>query len=179
MGVVVPVWANQLELELDPDRTAVSFVLGGTLHTVHGVFRLDRGRVVYDPTTGTASGEVVVDARSGDSGSQKRDRDMHRKVLESEEYPTIVLRPRRIEGDLPAAGEGRLTVTGSMAIHGAEHPVEIPLAVDIDGAIVRITAEFEVPYVEWGLHDPSKFVLRVAKQVTVKVEAHGIITTHP
>jgi polyisoprenoid-binding protein YceI len=179
MGVVVPAWANQLELELDPDRTTVSFVLGATMHKVRGGFRLERGEVSYDPATGVASGEVAVDARSGDSGNEKRDRHMHQKVLESESHPTIVLRPRRVEGELPAAGEGRLTLLGSMILHGGEHEVEIPLTVNVDGASIRISAEFDVPYVEWGLKDPSKLVLRVAKLVTVKVEAEGMMTADP
>jgi len=118
-----------------------------------------------------------MDARSGDSGNTKRDRDMHRKVLESESYPTIVLRPRRLEGELPVAGGGgRLTLIGDMIIHGSEHDVEIPLSVSVDGAHLRITAEFDVPYVAWGLRDPSKLVLRVAKHVTVSVEAEGTLT---
>jgi polyisoprenoid-binding protein YceI len=179
LSIVVPASADQIELALDPDATTVSFVLGATMHKVRGDFQLDRGRVVYDPATGAVSGEVVVDARSGDSGNEKRDRDMHRKVLESESYPTFVLRPRRLEGDLPAAGAGQLTLVGNMVIHGDEHAVEIPFSVSVDGAVVRISAEFEVPYVEWGLKDPSKFMLRVAKHVTVSVEAHGTITTHP
>jgi hypothetical protein len=33
-----------------------------------------------------------------------------------------------------------------------------------------------VPYVEWGLKDPSKFVLRVAKEVVVAITAHAKIT---
>jgi polyisoprenoid-binding protein YceI len=174
--MTLPVWAGPLELELDPKRTTVSFVLGATMHKVRGTFALDRGRVVYDPATGAASGEIVVDARTGDSDNKKRDRDMHDKVLESERFPEIVLSVERVEGELPTAGEGRLTVFGTMSLHGDGHPVDFPVSVIADGAGLKIAAEFEVPYVEWGLKDPSKLLLRVAKQVTVGVEAEATIS---
>jgi polyisoprenoid-binding protein YceI len=173
LSIAAPGWADRIELTFDTDRSTVSFILGATMHKVHGRFQLESGEVSYDSATGEAMGEVVVDARSGNSDNEKRDRDMHRKVLESENHPTIVLRPRRIDGELPTSGEGRLTLIGSLDIHGDEHEIEIPLAVVVDGDTIRVSAEFDVPYVTWGLKDPSKFVLRVAKNVTVIVEAEG------
>jgi polyisoprenoid-binding protein YceI len=173
----LPAFAEPLVLTLDPDATTITFVLGATMHKVHGAFRLQRGEVSYDPATGEASGELVADARSGDSENRKRDRDMHRKVLESESYPTIVLRPERVDGELPATGTAAMTVVDSMQLHGGAHHVDIPVEVTVDGDAVRLTAEFEVPYVEWGLKDPSKLLLRVAKQVTVSVEARGTLRT--
>jgi len=39
---------------------------------------------------------------------------------------------------------------------------------------VRGELHFPIPYVEWGMHDPSLFVARAAKtvDVTVRVEGH-------
>jgi hypothetical protein len=41
---------------------------------------------------------------------------------------------------------------------------------------VEATTTFVVPYVEWGLHDPSMMVLRVAKTVGVTVQAKGTLS---
>lgn len=38
-----------------------------------------------------------------------------------------------------------------------------------------ILHRFEIPYVEWGLDDPSTFILRVAKEVRVTIETAGTI----
>ncbi len=38
---------------------------------------------------------------------------------------------------------------------------------------VAIRAEFELPYVAWGLEDPSKFLLKVDRFVTVAVAGAG------
>jgi polyisoprenoid-binding protein YceI len=168
--------AEQRNLSFDPEQAEIGFVLGATMHKVHGTLRMERGEVIYDPATGQAAGEIVLDARSADTGNEKRDRDMHRKVLESERYPSIVLEVVRVEGTLPTDGEGTMTVIGSIALHGSDHEVSIPIDVVTDGDALSVETVFEVPYVDWGLKDPSKFVLRVQKHVTVSLRASGSLT---
>ena len=77
---------------------------------------------------------------------------------------------------LPRVGSGDITVGGTFRIGGGQHPVEIPLTVTVSGDQIDVEGQFDVPYVDWGLEDPSKFVLRVAKQVTVAITARATIT---
>ena len=84
--------------QLDPRRTTVTFTLGEVLHTVRGGFRLKQGSLGFDPASGKLTGEIVVDARSGESGSGMRDRKMHREYLESDRYPEIAFHPDRVDG---------------------------------------------------------------------------------
>ena len=81
--------AADTPLEFSPQQAQVTFTLADVLHTVHGTFALKRGNLHFDPETGKASGEIVVDATSGQSGSAARDRRMHSNILESERYPEI------------------------------------------------------------------------------------------
>lgn len=167
--------AEERTLTLDPEKTQITFTLGATLHTVEGSFRLASGTVRFDLESGSASGRVVADATSGDSGSEGRDRDMHAKVLESDEYPDFELVPTGVSGELGADGAGEISLTGDLTVHGATHPVEIPAEISRDGRTLRASGSFTVPYVEWGMHDPSKFVLRVDKTVEVRIEAVGTL----
>jgi polyisoprenoid-binding protein YceI len=172
--------ADPVQLTLDPAASEVRFSLGAVLHTVHGGFRLERGRIVFDPAGGAASGEVAVDLASGDTGNQRRDRDMHRKVLESERFPQAVLTVEAVEGALPADGaSAELTLRGVLALHGGEHPVEVAVEVSRSGDRVEARARLTVPYVEWGLEDPSSFVLRVDKEVEVEVTVGGTLSAGP
>lgn len=169
-----PPLAAEWRVGLDADRTEVSFALKATMHTVHGTAKLTSGSLVVDPASGTVDGEIVIDAPSADTGNGSRDKKMHNKVLLSGNHPLIVLRPHRIEGAL-AAGTNTVTLTGDLELLGTSHPIDIPLDIRIEDSRFTAEAEFTVPYVAWGLKDPSTFVLRVAKEVTVQVRAEGTI----
>jgi polyisoprenoid-binding protein YceI len=169
------------KLTLDPAATRVVFSLGAALHTVRGTARMTQGEIVFDPTAGSAGGRVDVDARSLRSGNDSRDRTMHREVLESERYPDIVLVPERLEGTVPEDGEGEreVVLSGRLEIHGAAHPIRVPARVRVTGGRLTGTGSFTVPYVAWGMKDPSVFLLRVKKEVVVTLEMSGLLSPAP
>lgn len=176
LGAGLAAAADQRTLTLDPAETDVSFTLGATLHTVHGSAPLARGLVVFDPDGGAASGEIVVEAGLAETGNDKRDRDMHEKVLMSPRFPSVVLRPTRIEGRVPSAGTATITVHGSIDLIGRPHEIAVPVEITVSGSAVALRAEFELPYVDWGMKDPSKFLLAVDKHVTVTVVGAGTLS---
>ena len=159
-------------LEIDPALTKVEFTLGDVLHTVHGTFQLKRGTIRLDPDGGKASGELVADAASGSSGSGARDRRMNEHILESDRFPEIIFRPDRIEGKVAPQGSSQVQLHGMFSIHGMEHEMMLPF--EVDGADGRFTAStsFLVPYVKWGMKNPSTLFLRVNDKV--KIEIHTV-----
>ena len=161
--------------EFTPAHTTVEYSVDSTLHTVHGTFALKRGTLRIDPAGGRAEGELVVDANSGASGSEGRDHKMTREILEADKYPDIVFQPDRMEGKLEPQGKSQVKLHGVLAIHGKQH--EITAAVEAQAAAggYDATARFEVPYIEWGMKNPSTFILRVNKVVTVTV--HTVVHT--
>jgi polyisoprenoid-binding protein YceI len=166
---------SSVVLEFVPPRTTVSFTLGDTLHTVHGGFAMKRGRVAYNPATGEVSGEIVLDATSGHSGNGMRDRKMNKEILESEKYPEIIFRPDRIDGKLGMQGASALQVHGILTVHGADHELNVPVQVQMSTDQWNVTAHFVVPYVKWGMKNPSTFILRVSESVEIDVHASGQI----
>lgn len=163
-------------LRIDAKASTVSFELTATGHTVKGAFDVSSGELSFQRETGSISGQVAVNAASGRTGNARRDAAMHENVLESAKHPHIIFRPASIEGIIPATGEGSATIRGSMSIHGSEYAVAIPLRIQIAGNRVAARASFDVPYVAWGMKDPSVFVLRVAKKVRVAVVLHGTLS---
>jgi polyisoprenoid-binding protein YceI len=170
---VVPLGAQEKWLELDPARTEINFTLGDVLHKVHGVFQLKRGTIRFDPVTGKAGGELIVAVASGDSGSAGRDRRMHKEILQSQKYPEAIFTPDRMEGHLAPEGDSQVDIHGQFKLHGAEHEMTIQAQVRMKGDEVTASARFEVPYVKWGMKNPSTFILRVSDQVEVEVRAIG------
>lgn len=155
--------------EFAPAHTTVEYAVDSTLHTVHGTFALKRGTLRIDPASGRAEGALVVDASSGASGSEGRDHRMTREILEADKYPEIVFQADRMEGKLEAQGKSQVKLHGVLAIHGKQH--EITAAVDAQAVAggYDATARFEVPYIDWGMKNPSTFILRVNKIVTITV----------
>lgn len=160
---------------IDADASRVELSLGATLHTVEGTVPVVRGRVRFHPEGGPASGEVVLDARGVETGIHERDRTMHETVLESERYPRIVFSPERLEVRERSARSAEATLRGTLAIHGDSHEVALPARVAAEEGRLRAEGTLRVPYVDWGMEDPSTFVLRVAKEVEVRFEAVGSV----
>lgn len=169
--------AEERALVLDPAASRISFTLGATGHDVEGKMALKSGRIAFDPDTGAASGEIVLDLKSAETGSDGRDKDMHEEVLETGKYPTAVFRAEKVRGAVAPSGPSQVTLDGTLSFHGGEHKVSLPAKIDAQNGRVVADTQLQIPYVQWGLHDPSILVLRVAKVVDVKVHAVGSFET--
>jgi polyisoprenoid-binding protein YceI len=156
---------------LDAASTNIHWTLNTTLHTVHGTFKLKSGDFQVDPATGTASGAIVIDATSGESADSARDKRMHSLVLESDKYPAITFRPTHVDGKIDLAAGGTVTVSGVLNLHGQDHPLQLTVNLHPAGPGVALATHFTVPFVAWGLKDPSTFIFRTDKDVLLDVDA--------
>ena len=156
---------------LDPATTAIHWTLNTNTHIVHGTFKLRSGAFKIDPATGDASGLIVVDATSGESGDASRDKRMNSAILESPQYPLITFRPTHVDGPIDLTAAGPVTVHGIFTLHGQEHPLQITVNLHPQASAVALAAHFTVPFVTWGLKDPSTFVFRTDKEVILDIDA--------
>jgi polyisoprenoid-binding protein YceI len=160
-------------VQLEKAATKIEFSLGSTLHTVHGTFGLKNSTLHFDPASGKISGAIVVDATTAESGNNGRDSRMHREILESAKFPEIVFTPREIDGTVAANGTSNVKVSGRFRLHGADHEITLPVEVVAKGQEVQLAVHFEIPYVEWGLKNPSNFLLRASDKVEIEIHATG------
>jgi polyisoprenoid-binding protein YceI len=166
---------SSLKIQLDPAQTEIHWKVSAGLGSIRGTFKLKNGEFVLNPTTGLAEGEVLVDATTGDTGNPARNKQVQ-DVLESNRYPGIFFHPTGIKGGFPAAdGVQQLSAEGTFNIHGADHPLQLPLKVQIASGAMTATARFTVPYVAWGMKYPGTLFHRVGKQVEVEITAKGKI----
>ena len=169
----LPVAAAETAVELDPARTLVTFTLHDVLHTVHGTFKLKHGSMAFDPATGKAAGEMVVDVTSGASGGDTRDHRMHKEILESARYPDAIFTPDRVSGQLTPQGESQIDAHGMFQIHGSSHELTLHFRVQTKGDELSASTSFTIPYVLWGFKNPSNFLLKVSDKVDVNLQAAG------
>lgn len=170
---IPPVRAEEQVLELDPAATLVHFSVGATGHDVHGTFHVTGGSVRFDPATGAAAGEIRVDALSAETGNGSRDKTLQEDVLDTGSFPLLVFTPEKLVGSLPASGKASVELRGTVQLHGASHPLALPATVEREGDRITLAADFPIPYVEWGLHNPSFLFLRVDDVVQVHLEGRG------
>ena len=173
LSLALPLSAETLTFELDPAKTTVQFTFGATLHTVRGTLGAKQGTLHLDPATGAAEGWVVLDATSAQTGNARRDRKMHAKVLESRRFPDITFTVERISGTLNPGGRSDVQLHGTLDWHGTRRPFNLPATVTVKDDQVEARGVATLRYMEWGLPDPSFFLLRVAKEVKVEVKASG------
>jgi polyisoprenoid-binding protein YceI len=168
-----PLRAEILVLEIDPLASKVEFGFGATLHSVEGDLQLQGGSIRFDTLTGLASGQVDVAATTAKTGVKARDRKMHEKILESSTYPTISYKIERIDGQLNRSGRNDLQLHGQLTLHGVTLPAAIIAEAHVNGDQVHATGRFVVPYLTYGMADPSVFLLRVEKEVKITLSIAG------
>jgi polyisoprenoid-binding protein YceI len=165
----------QDKLSLDTTRSEVHFTLTDTLHTVKGTFHIQQGDITFDPASGHASGSILVDALSGKSGNPVRDHRMAKDELKAPDFKTVAFAPTRFTGTFNPTGDSTLQVHGLFTLLGTPHEIDVPMQVQVNGDQIHAVGSFTVPYVQWGLKDPSTFMIHVEKEVHVDVDLTGTL----
>jgi polyisoprenoid-binding protein YceI len=167
--------AGTIVLTVDPAQSIVHWSLESSLHTVHGTFHVKRGSLSVDPATGKATGEIVVDATSGESGNGSRDHRMHKEILETARYSEVVFRPDHVDGAITSQGNSDLKMHGIFTLHGDDHEFTAPAQAQLSGNEWKGSTTFTVPYLEWKLKNPNNFLLKVKPTVEVHVDLVGSV----
>jgi polyisoprenoid-binding protein YceI len=174
LATVTPLHA-QLNLSLDPARSEVHFTLADSLHVVHGAFTLQKGDITFDPATGKAAGSLLVDALSGKSGNPIRDHRMVNDELKAPTFKTIAFTPTRFTGTFNSTGDSTLHVYGTLTLLGTPHEIDLPMQIQVSGNQFHAVGSFPVPYVQWGLPDPSNFMIHVKKEIQIDLSLVGTL----
>jgi hypothetical protein len=93
--------------------------------------------------------------------------------LEAPEFSEATFSPRRMDGAIAATGDSIVQVEGVFTLDGAPHDLTLPMRIHVDGANRTAKTRFTIPYVKWGLKDPSTFLLRVDKEVDMETTLAG------
>lgn len=164
---------SSIALAVDPAQSTLHWTLDSSLHTVHGTFAIKSGKFELTPEGHSVSGEIRVDAASGQSGNQSRDNRMHKEILDVSRFTEVIFRAQTFDGKLSTTASAELQLQGTLALHGSDHPITVPVHLELTGDHWKGSGKFQIPYVEWGLKDPSNFLLKAAKVVDIEVMLAG------
>ena len=180
LGSAILIWTGSVFSEehyrVDPATSEVSFLLGASDGPVKGAFHVTSGEFTLDPQSGAMTGTVAVDATSGRSGNESRDKKMTSAQLKAQTYPSITFAPTKFSGQVKDSGDSSGQVEGNFTLLGQSHAVTVPMTVHMEGDHFTATGSFTIPFVSWGVKDPSWSVMKVDKEVKIELKLSGVVT---
>jgi polyisoprenoid-binding protein YceI len=161
---------------VNPDASNVKMTLKTTHELVNGTFHVQSGSIEFDRSTPKMSGSVVVLAGSGKTGNDGRDRKMNKDILKVEQHPTVSFEPKAYTGAIALSGDSTIQVTGIFTLLSLPHEITVPILIHIDGNSATAKAHFVVPYVQWGLKNPSFMFWKADNNVAIDLNLVGMIS---
>ncbi len=158
---------------VNSDASEVKITLKTTHELVNGAFHIQSGSIEFDRSTAKMQGSVVVLAGSGKTGNYSRDKKMNKDILKVEQYATVSFEPKTYTGALAPSGDSNLQVAGIFTLLGTPHEITIPMLVHLEAATATAKAHFVVPYVQWGLKNPSFLVWKADNDVAIDLVLAG------
>jgi polyisoprenoid-binding protein YceI len=156
--------------------TRVGFELGATLHTVRGVVGEVSGEVTaLERQDGgfDLEGGVRIVAASIDSGTERRDRRMREEQLDVAHHPEIVFTAKELApAGVPAGSTGAapFLLRGTLTLRGVAREIEMAASLH-RGVSWVIEGRTEVALADYGMPNPSTFLVKVAPLATVSFRA--------
>jgi len=168
-----PALAQHQTFAVDPDASQVKMTLNTTHEVVNGTFHVRSGSIEFDRSAQKISGSVAVLAGSGKTGNDSRDNKMNKDILKVEQFATVSFEPKSYAGVIAPSGDSTLQVTGIFTLLGTPHQVTIPILVHLEGTAATAKAHFVVPYVQWGLKNPSFLIWKADNDVAIDLFLTG------
>src|SRR5580692_817414 len=161
---------------VNPDTSEVKMTLKTTHEIVNGTFHVQSGSIEFDGSNPKMSGLVVVLAGSGKTGNDSRDKKMNKDILKVDQYTTVSFAPKTYTGTIAPSGDSTIQVSGVFTLLGTAHDLTIPMQIHIDGSKATTKAQFVVPYVQWGLKNPSFMFWKAENDVAIDLNLVGQVS---
>jgi len=165
--------AQHQTFAVNPDASEVKMTLKTTHELVNGAFHIQSGSIEFDPSAPKMSGSVIVLAGSCKTGNDSRDKKMNKDILAVEQHATVSFEPKSYTGVIAPSGDSTIQVTGIFTLLGTPHDITIPLLVHLQGTAATAKAHFVVPYVQWGLKNPSFMIWKADDDVAIDLSLTG------
>ena len=161
---------------VNSDASEVKMKLNTTHEVVNGTFHVQSGSINFDRTASRISGIVIVAAASGKTGNDSRDKKMNKDILKVDQFATASFAPKTYDGTIAASGDSTIQVNGVFTLLGTSHDLTIPMQIHIDGSKATAKGQFVVPYVQWGLKNPSFLIWKAENNVGIDLNLVGQIS---
>lgn len=168
--------AQHQTFAVNPGASEVKMTLNTTHEVVNGTFHIQSGSIEFDRSAPKMSGSVVVLAGSGKTGNDSRDKKMNKDILKADRYTTVSFAPKTYTGTIARSGDSTIQVSGVFTLLGNPHDLTIPMQIHMDGSTATARAQFVVPYIQWGLKNPSFMFWKAENDVAIDLNLVGQVS---
>jgi polyisoprenoid-binding protein YceI len=168
-------FAQHQTFVVNPDASEVKIALKTTHELVSGSFHVQSGSIEFERNSPRMSGSVVVLAGSGKTGNGSRDKKMNKDILKVEQHATVSFTPTAYTGAIASSGDSTIQVTGTFTLLDTPHEISVPMLVHIGDGKTTAKADFVLPYVQWGLKNPSFLIWKADNDVAIDINLVGTI----
>ena len=168
--------AQHQTFAINSGASEVKIKLNTTHEVVNGTFHVLSGSINFDRTTSHISGIVIVAADSGKTGNDTRDKKMNKDILKVDQFAAVSFEPKTYTGTIAASGDSTIRVSGVFTLLGNPHDLTIPMQIHLDGSKATARAQFVVPYVQWGLKNPSFMFWKAENDVAIDLNLVGQVS---
>jgi len=168
--------AQHQSFAVNPGASEIKMTLNTTHEVVSGTFHIQSGSIQFDRSAPKMSGSIIVLAGSGKTGNDSRDKKMNKDILKVDEYTTVSFAPKTYAGTIAPSGDSSVQVSGVFTLLGNPHDLTVPMQIHIDGSKATARAKFVVPYVQWGLKNPSFMFWKAENDVAIDLNLVGQVS---
>jgi hypothetical protein len=168
--------AQHQTFAVNPDVSEVKMTLNTTHEVVTGTFHVQSGSIEFDQSNSKMSGSVTVLAGTGKTGNDSRDKKMNKDILKVNQYTTVSFSPKAYTGTVAPSGDSSIQVSGVFTLLGNPHDLTIPMQIHMDRSKTTARAHFIVPYVQWGLKNPSFMFWKADNDVAIDLTLVGQVS---
>jgi polyisoprenoid-binding protein YceI len=142
--------------------------IGRTTAVTGGIAFDSTGQIIPE------SSQFVIQAATLATDRDRRDGYVRRRILETDQYPTIVLNPTAVRGltwPLPAQGTDSFQLIGNLTIKGVSHPTTWNAVASFNHDTVTGTAATDFTFDDMQLQQPRvPIVLSVADTIHLEYD---------
>jgi polyisoprenoid-binding protein YceI len=119
--------------------------------------------------TQITSVEVRASTQTVQSDDSRRDGQLHRQALETDQFPeaTFKLTTPIDLGTVPGDGQTiNVTAAGELTLHGVTKAVQVPIEARLSGDVVTVAGSIAIEFADYRIDQPSSLIV-------LSVEDHG------
>jgi polyisoprenoid-binding protein YceI len=149
-------------LSFDGRATVGDFV--GTTSTVSG-------QLTGAPELTRVRGWVEAPVKTLKTGNGKRDKDLN-KSMESDKYPVLRFDLARVSSNGGTGDSLRVTLHGTLTIHGVSREVDLPGSIQFSGSRARVRTDFPLNLKDYRIGGLSKMlgILKMYEDIQVHAD---------